>query len=33
MKLFKAFIETNLAIYLVGVWVTATVVYIALNNL
>jgi|GEM_PF-4170048 hypothetical protein len=33
MKLFKAFIETNLAIYLVGVWVTATVVYIAFNNL
>jgi len=33
MKLFKAFIETNLAIYLVGVWVAATVVYIAFNNL
>jgi len=33
MKLFKAFVETNLAIYLVGIWVTASVVYIAFSNL
>jgi hypothetical protein len=33
MRLFKAFVETNLAIYLVGVWVAASVVYIAFSNL
>ena len=33
MKLFKAFLETNLAAYLVVIWVSATVIYMIAENL
>ena len=33
MKTFEKFWKSNIPMYLIGVWVTATVIYIATHNL
>jgi hypothetical protein len=33
MKLLKAFIESNIATYIVALWVTVTVIYIITTNI